>query len=56
MRDKNTNATQFRASLQNVPMIERIVRTYAGRFNRYINVGHWFTNAIYISKNAKKAG
>lgn len=42
------------ARLQNVPMIERIVRTYAGRFNRYINVGHWFTNAIYVSKNAKQ--
>jgi hypothetical protein len=36
--------------LYNVPFLERYVRIFAGSLNRFINIGHWFTNAIYVSR------
>ena len=36
--------------LKNVPFIEKVVRIKMGKFNRHINIGHWFTDAIYINK------
>jgi FkbM family methyltransferase len=36
--------------LYDVSLLERCVRTFAGPLNRFISVGHWFTNAIYVNR------
>lgn len=37
--------------LANIPFLERLIRSSAGNINRFINFGHWFTNAIYVNKS-----